>query len=134
MAIAWAFEPVIGIPTKEPKKRAKLARSRGDGKQHLVCAACAHPITRAQDETSRRGLHVHCFSNPGGFVYRIGCFAAAPGIIQAGTATSEDTWFAGFSWRIGLCGGCREHLGWSFAASDGDGFFGLILDRLTVSE
>jgi hypothetical protein len=134
MAIAWIFEPVIDIPTKVPAKKARGARSYEDGKQQLVCAACAHPITRAQDETRRKGLHVHCFANPGGFVYRIGCFAVAPGILQAGAATGEDTWFAGFSWKVGLCGACCEHLGWCFTAADGDAFFGLILDRLSLSE
>ena len=134
MATAWTLEPVIDVPTKAPSKGAERARSRGEGKQRLVCAACAHPITRVQDETRRRGLHVHCFANPGGFVYRIGCFSAAPGVVQIGAGVSEHTWFAGFSWRVALCGGCREHLGWGFAATDGDGFFGLILSRLIPSE
>lgn len=50
-----------------------------------------------------------------------------------GPPSMEFTWFAGHSWRILICGACRTHIGWFFAAVQGEGrFFGLIMDRLTM--
>ena len=73
--------------------------------------------------------------NPAGILYRIRCFASAPGCTEAGEFTTEYTWFAGFAWRYALCASCWEHVGWvyrrSAEASDGLGaFFGLIADKL----
>ena len=133
MVFAWAFDPVIGPVGEAPVRAAKRASARRQGEPHYLCALCAHPITNARDETRRKGLHLHCYMNPAGFVYRIACFGAAPGTAQIGEPTDQHSWFPGFTWRICLCGNCREHLGWSFAAEDGDGFFGLIVDRLVVS-
>jgi hypothetical protein len=50
--------------------------------------------------------------------------------MTTGIKTDEFTWFAGYTWQIGVCRKCLSHLGWRFQ-SMGDYFFGLILDRLT---
>lgn len=79
------------------------------------------------------GSHAHTFANPMGSVFRIGCFQAADGCGDAGTLSSEFTWFAGFAWRVAFCRTCLTHLGWHFLSSAGNGFYGLILERLVVS-
>ncbi len=80
------------------------------------------------------GCHEHTFTNPGGWVYRIGCFRRAPGCAQAGEFTEAYSWFPGQAWRYALCAGCRTHLGWVYRQAGGEAseaeFYGLILDRL----
>jgi hypothetical protein len=79
------------------------------------------------------GSHRHTFANPSGVVFEIGCFASARGYGFMGPPSMEFTWFAGHSWRILICSACRTHIGWFFAAVQGEGrFFGLIMDRLTM--
>lgn len=82
----------------------------------------------------RAGGHEHGRINPAGLSFHIACFAAAPGAAAVGPATLEHSWFAGYGWRIALCGGCGEQLGWRFEAPDGDRFFGLIVGRLMAGE
>jgi hypothetical protein len=95
----------------------------------LLCFACGLGITNDRERITAGGAHEHTFTNPGGYVYRIGCFRRAPGCAQAGEPTLEHTWFPGHSWRLALCAGCRAHLGWAFQTGESE-FFGLILDRL----
>jgi hypothetical protein len=51
-----------------------------------------------------------------------------------GPPSLEFTWFAGHSWRITICAGCLTHIGWFFSASGGQGFFGLIPDKLQLRD
>lgn len=103
--------------------------ARPDGGRVLCCAACRRPITSSAQRRRVQGEHRHTFTNPYGYVYRIGCFAEAPGCLAHPSDSGEFTWFAGYRWRIVVCSGCGLHLGWGFA-NDGDRFVGLILDRL----
>lgn len=105
-------------------------RERAEDDSRLHCGTCGHSITSRTESTSVNGSHGHTFTNPHGFVFRIGCFGAAPGCIATGDPTEAWTWFPGFRWRLALCRHCRAHLGWSYRSGVGDGFFGLILDRL----
>jgi hypothetical protein len=95
----------------------------------LLCYACGLPITSERERVAEGGAHEHTFTNPGGWVYRIGCFRRATGCAQAGEPTLEHTWFPGYAWRYALCAGCRAHLGWAFRATQSQ-FYGLILERL----
>jgi hypothetical protein len=102
------------------------------GSQRFVrCARCGHRITSPASRSEPGGAHEHTFMNPGGFVYVIRCFAAAPGCSRSGEESSEWSWFPGHLWQVALCGRCRCHLGWSFrrAASEVT-FFGLIAERV----
>lgn len=96
----------------------------------LRCRGCGHTIARERDRINVQGTHEHHCTNPLGLCFRIGCFREAPGGAEAGEATLEHTWFAGYRWRIMLCAQCATHLGWSFHAQGQDFFYGLILDRL----
>ncbi len=96
----------------------------------IVCRACGHGITTVERMRSMCGQHAHTFTNPGGIVYRVGCFWRADGCTVHGTPTLEFTWFDGFAWAVALCANCLIHLGW-FYRNEEEGFFGLILDRLS---
>jgi hypothetical protein len=98
--------------------------------ERLRCRACGHAIASARDRISVQGSHAHYRANSHGVGFLFGCFDQASGSIAIGEATLEHTWFAGFRWRILLCGQCATHLGWGFHAEAGHRFCGLILDRL----
>lgn len=94
----------------------------------LVCARCAHAVTTTAERIEVDGSHEHSFVNPGGIRFRIGCFAQAQCRGEGGFS-EEFTWFPGHSWRIQVCPGCRELLGWFYKA-EGSRFYGLILVQL----
>lgn len=96
----------------------------------LLCRKCGHVITSPDHQIQVNGGHLHTFFNPAGVIYEIGCFSNAPGCLQYGPSSSEFTWFAGFTWRLSLCGLCTAQLGWFFSSSDTI-FYGLILKNLS---
>jgi len=111
-----------------PERGTDAALADPGGGARIVCRACRHRVTSAGARREVNGAHRHVFFNPGGFVFDLACFAAAPGVSLTGNPSTEFTWFPGYAWRIALCGGCYEHLGWRY---QGEGtFFGLIWDRL----
>jgi hypothetical protein len=129
---------------ESPQDLVRPAQPPAEPEGGLLCFACGHPITSERERFAVGGAQEHTFTNPGGWVYRIGCFRRAPGCAQAGEFTEEYSWFPGQAWRYALCAGCRTHLGWVFrGASAGAGgaagsaqpeFYGLILDRLVGAE
>ena len=98
--------------------------------EFILCRQCRQALARPTDRITVHGSHRHTFANPHGLVFEIGCFKNVKGCGYAGVATDEFTWFAGYSWRVCFCSMCLTHLGWLFVAQSGDGFHGLILDRL----
>jgi hypothetical protein len=114
----------------EPRDEDEVAPGRG---RQIVCNACGHPITSEDERIGMQGAHEHTCVNPHGLVFRIGCFAAAPGCRAMGVPTTDFTWFAGFAWCYALCGGCGTLLGWFYRGA-GSSFFGLILDRIGSAE
>lgn len=98
------------------------------------CAACGHALTTRKEEFCVNGAHAHTFKNPASLDYRVGCFRRAPGCRVVGEASSVWTWFPGYAWRIGLCGRCGAHVGWTFAKDDASASFAaLVLDRISES-
>ncbi len=96
----------------------------------LCCSACGAAITSAEVRSEQAGRHEHLCANPEGVLFRIGCFAQAPGCVPFGRPTSRWTWFPGYRWQVALCARCGVHLGWRFRDGGGSSFFGLILDLL----
>lgn len=94
----------------------------------LLCRACEQRITEATARIPIHRHHQHTFTNPHGFVYTVGCFDSAPGVVEEGEPSSFWSWFPGYHWQIVVCLGCRWHLGWRFSGEDS--FFALVLDRL----
>lgn len=95
----------------------------------LVCVLCRTYITSTRERIEINQSHVHTFLNPGGLVFRIGCFSHAPGCFVYGEGVSEHSWFREYLWYYALCPVCNNHLGW-FYSTGGSSFYGLILDHL----
>ncbi len=112
----------------EVEHEERQEEDRGS-RRGLRCRACGHIITSREQSMEVGGAHRHTFFNPAGIVYELGCFKTAPGCAVVGESSAEFAWFAGHVWRVALCGGCGEHLGWQFSSGD-TVFYGLILPRL----
>jgi filamentous hemagglutinin family protein len=104
--------------------------TKDEEEKAVVCRVCLHRISTVEKQISVDGAHTHTFFNPAGIVFEIICFSMAPGCAVYGNASSEFSWFSGFTWRLALCANCRTHLGWFFESSDSS-FFGLILKKLS---
>ena len=108
----------------------EAAEPAPEEEEYILCRQCRQAITRPADRITMQGSHRHTFANPHGIVYEIGCFGDTKGCGYAGAASTEFTWFAGYSWRVCYCAMCLTHLGWIFSSQGGDVFHGLILDKL----
>lgn len=106
-----------------------VRESSTDAREPLRCAACAHAITEHAYRTEIGGAHAHTFVNPSGFVYAIGCFAAAPGCADEGAPETAFSWFPGWRWQIAICARCGTQLGWRYQLA-ARSFHGLILSAL----
>lgn len=100
------------------------------GQRGLFCRQCGNRITSEASRITVNGSHTHAFFNPAGILFELGCFREAPGCSVHGEASPHFTWFAGYVWRLALCGRCAVHLGWQFEDQDAT-FFCLILSHLT---
>jgi len=98
---------------------------RDERQQALRCAHCGHAITQRQQAIAVSGGHEHTFVNPAGMVFTVRLFRHTPGCRFQGSPSSEFSWFPGYLWRLALCGGCAQHLGWLFQGAD-DEFTALI--------
>lgn len=96
----------------------------------ILCRFCHAAVTTQHAELAVDQQHQHRFFNPNGVHYLIGCFQLAPGCDISGLATSEYTWFKGFSWQFARCSDCGEHLGWFYQQAESSQFFGLIIEKL----
>ena len=120
-------------PEEDMSRRERASVHVGPARKRenrLFCLSCHVLITNQDERVPIQGAHEHMCTNPHGLTFRVGCFRSARGCRHFGEATSEHTWFQGYRWRIALCAKCQTHLGWIFEAPV-DGFYGLILDRLT---
>jgi len=126
----WALR---SLTDRHLKEITKSSRKEGDEEidegEFILCRNCRNVVTSTSNKIEVNGKYTHTFTNPKGFVYRIGCFGAAPGILNQGAPTMEFTWFAGFDWCYSLCIRCFAHLGWFYRSGEKI-FFGLILDHL----
>jgi hypothetical protein len=115
---------------RDRRSSPKTVNDRVAPDEHaLLCAACGHIISSDDHRVEMSGSHEHTFVNPGGFVYRIGCFNAAPGCVHIGSTESAFSWFPGWTWQVAVCAHCRAHLGWIYRNA-GEQFHGLILAAL----
>lgn len=123
-----AFQPGGEDPARA-RGRAPATLDEGGEGQALACGGCRRRVTTGAARVEIGGGHEHTCTNPGGFSYRIGCFAWAENLTPLGAPSTYWSWFPGMSWQVQHCATCRRHLGWRFASADG-GFYGLILDAL----
>ncbi|MDP3478926.1 MAG: cereblon family protein [Desulfoprunum sp.] len=109
---------------------AGALEEESQGGRGLFCRRCGYRITGEDNRITINGSHTHTFFNPTGILFELACFKNAPGCSVHGQASGHFSWFAGYQWRIVLCGQCATHLGWRFESLDAT-FFCLIIPHLT---
>jgi hypothetical protein len=114
------------LPGEEPGKTTARAHE-------IVCARCGATITHERESIAVSGQHLHQFVNPSGMLFRIRCFAEAPGVAAVGESSAFFSWFPGHAWRAVVCAACLTHLGWRFEGEAAT-FHGLIADRIASGE
>ena len=109
----------------------------------IRCASCGTIVSYREYIIRYAGNSEHVFTNPHGFIFRVGLLQKAPGVFSVGEWTDEFSWFAGFAWRFAVCGGCMTHLGWEYLGTPGGGargaeggtewsrFYGLVVTKLS---
>ena len=123
-------------PDNAGKREPRRSRKQAEVPTHdsrLYCARCRQPVTDTTERLDINGNAEHACTNPLGITFHIRCFRRAPGCAADGIAITEHTWFPGYAWRVAYCSHCGAHLGWLFESPSGDGFYGLIVDRLRVA-
>jgi hypothetical protein len=119
-------------PDEKQENQVQSATEKGEG-HYILCRLCGNRITLTGEKISVLDAHRHTFANPHGYVFRIGCFRTAPGCRPASKGSTDFSWFAGYAWRIQVCGNCSAHLGWDFRSEE-HGFHGLILERIVEEQ
>jgi hypothetical protein len=110
------------------------APSPEEGTSWIVCRQCRKRLTKSSHGLSIDGSHLHTFANPSGIVFEIACYYPVSGIALVGMRSNDFAWFSGHSWQIGICSGCRTHLGWLFSGPQARLFYALIIDRIIEEE
>lgn len=93
------------------------AQDTQEAERWLVCRACGTELARVADRFAVPGHDaVATFVNPGGFVHEVLTLRDAPGALHTGPRVPADSWFPGYTWRYGICGGCTTFVGWYYEA------------------
>ena len=80
----------------------------------LCCRKCNRRLAKFSEILAAAGAGLpSLYVNPSGAVFRIGITQRA-NVRVASRPTTQDTWFAGFGWSIGLCPTCHQHVGWRY--------------------
>ncbi len=131
------FSHLFRLPSdRQTKKKPETLigdesiEKESDNDENILCRQCCQVVTSCAERMEVQGAHQHTFANPGGVIYRIGCFRSVRGCVFIGSATEEWSWFKGFSWKIAVCSSCLTHLGWVYLSAGHKSFNGLILNRL----
>jgi len=85
-----------------------------------ACAACARRLAREDWVLEAETQGPLVFANPHGRFFELLLVTQVVGGVFDRLATSEFTWFVGYGWRVGVCAGCRAHIGWHFEATRSD--------------
>jgi hypothetical protein len=121
-------KPSQPTPGQEPVEASHTERQTV-----VLCASCRAFVAPSRERILVNGAHSQAFVNPEGVIYRVRCFARAPGVARLGEESDHWSWFPGFVWQACICRACFEHLGWRFR-NDGSTFFALIADRVLELE
>jgi hypothetical protein len=110
------------IPSETPEIDTieKTETQTNEKPEHpILCASCGTVVSYREHILRYTGISEHVFTNPHGFVFRVGLLREAPGVFSVGDWTEEFSWFTGFAWRFAVCGGCMTHLGWEYLGEPG---------------
>ena len=112
----------------DPQLEVRLKESNLPKEGYVFCLACSHVLAHPQDRLKVAGSHEHIFSNPHGFMHHFACYQEALGCAIEGPSVAADSWFPGYLWRLAMCAGCGQHIGWLFERNDH--FYGILLDKV----
>jgi len=107
----------------------------GNGGRSFHCLHCGLAVSSSDRLLEIEGKVRHLFTNPMGIVCDLVTFISCPGATPLGSPTMEHTWFAGYRWRLALCRGCGNHLGWHYEAEPNlrpVELWGLLMAHLTT--
>ncbi len=93
-----------------------LEQIGGNGARAYQCAGCRGLITHSDRLIPIWGKNRHFHVNPAGVECDFHTFYACPGAVAVGEATTENSWFGGYGWRMAFCRYCGSHLGWHYEA------------------
>lgn len=119
-------------PKRTPRETPRDESVTTEDDRWLCCRRCASAIAPVA-AILPEGETPLVFANPQGLVFELILLRSASGLQLIGDATQEFTWFQGYAWRVALCAGCGNHLGWRFEAIQGSVppvFFGLLRREL----
>jgi hypothetical protein len=130
VTIGYALLDADQAPRSEVQLGTR-AREHSDTtvRRPILCARCASQVTDSSQRIEQAGQHEHTFFNPEGMIYRVACFAAAPGCTGIASFSADFSWFPSYRWQVAICTSCTDHLGWHFAAESAK-FSALITERL----
>ena len=130
IAVTWD-ETEDSLETREKPVLTNTDLAFGD---RFVCAQCGADVTRASQRIAVAGSHRHRMPGPHGLDQEIGMFSLAPGCMPLGHFALDFSGASAGEWHMGVCTTCGNHLGWHHQTPDGIGFYGLILDHLSLAE
>ncbi|HEU5073744.1 MAG TPA: cereblon family protein, partial [Polyangiaceae bacterium] len=112
--LARLREPAHGPPGTPSQRVASRDEIEADALGWYVCVACHARLAREDWvlDAARQGPLV--FANPHGRFFELLLVTHVSGCWFERHATTEFTWFAGYTWRIGTCAQCSAHIGWHF--------------------
>ncbi len=128
--LAWEDGETASDKVKTEQVLTNPDLAQGD---RFVCSQCGADITRASQRIAVGGSHRHRVPSPYGLEQEIGCFALAPGCTVLGHFAMDFGKPTDGQWQMGICSACGYHLGWHHQTEDDFGFFGLLLDRLSLA-
>uniref|UniRef100_H3GRX7 Protein cereblon n=1 Tax=Phytophthora ramorum TaxID=164328 RepID=H3GRX7_PHYRM len=113
----------------------------GQVKEDIFCSMCSSFLANTRDifSMTERGAAGGTFVNPGGHVFQVLTLREVDHahVFMDMMRSTEDTWFAGYSWSVTHCNSCYQHLGWRFDRVDSTrlpaSFFGFRRAALTRS-
>jgi hypothetical protein len=106
----------------------------GNGAKTFHCNVCGSLVARSDHLVTLGGRNRHIFINPAGIECDFQTFIFCSGAVAIGEATVEQTWFAGYAWRMAFCRQCGQHLGWYYQGMSQTGrpseFWGILVSRV----
>ena len=103
-------------PSKGSDERWEREPDLGFGRGWFVCAECAERLAHESWVLTSAASEPLVFANPHGKLFHLVLLRRARRVVFDHHSTAEHTWFSGYTWRVGVCGSCRGHVGWLFEA------------------
>ena len=113
----------------QSEKSAGSEQLQSEDDRSIYCAACRELLTRHSHAIERDGSHQHRFINPAGITYDIVLFSQVNSHVF-GEFEEAFSWFSSYAWRVALCPGCQQQIGWQYRNAHSPDFYGLIVGAI----